>query len=314
MSDPYLLAVSLLSTGPVSAPPPPIPQNPLENLLTIFAANDVGLSEAAETENIIPTVESLGPEFSEFSTLESSFPTPASGSQLYQQRLAALNRGTLYTRLNPNSFQSLWEKASNRPTHQHWKQLLQKEAQALAQGQGNNRLNVLVGDSLSLWFPSQLLPQGKFWLNQGISGENSTQVLQRIQAFEETRPETIYVMVGINDLRQGASDETILANIRQIVQNLRKSHPEAEVIVQSILPTRLASIPSDRIRRLNREIIFIAKHEGASYLNLHRLFVDADGLLRQELTTDGLHLNRKGYQVWQTGLKLAESWLALSRD
>ncbi|MEC4984120.1 MAG: GDSL-type esterase/lipase family protein [Oscillatoria sp. PMC 1068.18] len=313
MSDPYLLTLSLLSTGPISAPPPPIPQNSLDHLLTVFAANDARLSETVETEKIIPSVESLPPEFSDFSPVEPASVSPVSGSQLYQQRLAALKSGKLYTRLNPNSFQSVWEKAQNQPTHQQWQQLLQQEAQALAKGQGKNRLNVLVGDSLSMWFPSQLLPQGKFWLNQGISGENSTQVLQRIPAFEKTRPETIYVMVGINDLRQGATDETILSNIRQIVQNLRASHPETEVVVQSILPTRLASLPGDRIRRLNREIIFIAKQEGASYLNLHRLFVDADGQLRADLTTDGLHLNRKGYQVWQNGLDTAESWLALNR-
>lgn len=256
--------------------------------------------------------------------------SPTSGTQFYYQRLAALKTGKIYTRLPADSFQSLWTKGTatkelllQKPTHEQWIRLLAQEAKAIAQGQGDNRLGIFVGDSLSMWLPTQGLPGGKLWLNQGISGENSSQILNRLSAFAQTRPDTIYVMAGTNDLRQGVSDEVILNNLRQIVSRLRINHPQAQVVVESILPTRLSSMASDteaaerlqasRIRNLNQQIAAIAQQEKAGYLNLNALFADSEGQMRPELTTDGIHLTSRGYQVWQDAIYYAESVMAVNR-
>jgi lysophospholipase L1-like esterase len=83
--------------------------------------------------------------------------------------------------------------------------------------------------------------------------------------------------------------------------------------MQSILPTRLSAIPNQRIRNLNQQIAVIAKQEGAGYLNLNALFADGQGQIGEDLTTDGLHLTRRGYEVWQEGLQYAESLIAANR-
>lgn len=230
-------------------------------------------------------------------------PRPASGSQLYHQRLAALRAGTMYTRLPANSFYPAWINATRQPTHEQWLNLLAQEARVMARGQGNNRLTVVIGDSLSLWIPSEQLPMDRFWLNQGISGDTSAGVLRRLSAFSQTRPSTIHVMVGVNDLRRGASDEEVLANLRQIMRRLRQNHPQAQVFVHSVLPTRLAAIPGDRIYRINQQLAAIAQQEEVNYTDLLTTFADGNGNLRQELTTDGLHLNPLGYATWQLALQ-----------
>ncbi|AFY37990.1 lipolytic protein G-D-S-L family [[Leptolyngbya] sp. PCC 7376] len=235
---------------------------------------------------------------------------PSSNPQLFSQRVNALKAGQLYTRLKGNSFETAWAGARQQPTHQEWQNLLQQEAKSVATGQGNNRLGVLVGDSLSMWFPSDLLPEGKLWLNQGISGENTSQVLQRLNALDRVRPETIYVMAGVNDLKQGASDATVLNNTRAIIRRLRYQHPYATIVLQSLLPTRMAYLSPDRAIRLNNKLQAIAGEENAGYLNLHALFVDQEGKMRQDLSTDGLHLNRQGYKVWQQAMQQAEKWVA----
>ncbi|MBE9125825.1 MULTISPECIES: GDSL-type esterase/lipase family protein [unclassified Coleofasciculus] len=335
MSDPYLLAASLLTVGPVSAPPPStLAPNLLDNLSGLLAAAAARTRESAVThQKMVPLVETSVVEFSKpqatapraVTALATNLPmqpkpqstafSPTSGTQLYYQRLAALKAGKLYTRLSADSFQSAWTKGTlPKPTHEQWKRLLEQEAKAIAKGQGDNRLAILVGDSLSLWFPSERLPSGQFWLNQGISGENSSQILQRLSAFSQTRPDTIYVMAGTNDLRQGVSDRVILDNTRQILRRLRQNHPQAQVVVQSILPTRLQAIPSDRIRNLNQQIGAIAQQEEAGFLNLHSLFVNEEGQLRRELTTDGIHLAKQGYNVWQEALQYTQSWIALNQS
>ncbi|MBN3870020.1 SGNH/GDSL hydrolase family protein [Nostoc sp. JL33] len=231
----------------------------------------------------------------------------ASGNQLYYQRLAALKTGQIYTRVDTDNLRSLWESIKKRQlTYDDWKSLLALEARAIAQGQGANHLSILVGDSLSMWFPREKLPTGKLWLNQGISGDTSSGVLKRLGAFSATRPNVIYIMAGINDLRKGASDETILRNYRRIIRRLRQAHPQAQIIVESILPTRLPKLSNSRIRHINIQLTLIAKQEGANYLNIYSWFTDMEGNLRPELTTDGLHLSQEGYDVWRSALQQIE--------
>lgn len=360
MSDPYLLAASLITAGgPIPVPPPPtLPPTFPNSLSALLASAATGVLQSAVTNKIAPILETTSPEFSQSqaNATELRQPTPPgfippvltlpaaqaateqvtnlqtlpkpqpiasrsiSGNQMYLQRLAALKAGKTYTRLKSDSFQSLWAKGGGtealfqQPTHEQWIRLLDLEAKAIAKGQGANRLSILLGDSLSMWFPSEWLPYSQLWLNQGISGENTSQILKRLSAFSQTRPDTIYVMAGTNDLRQGASDRVILSNLSQIVRRLRQNHPQAKVIVQSVLPMRLPAIPNERIRNLNQQIAIVARQQGAGYLNLNTLFADEQGEMRQALTTDGIHLTLRGYEVWQEALNYAESVLAASRS
>lgn len=199
-------------------------------------------------------------------------------------------------------------------TYQQWVTQLGREAEALAMNRPS-KLTVLVGDSLSMWFPTKLLPIDRIWLNQGISGETSVGLLKRLQIFDRTQPDAVFVMIGINDLLKGASDEGILDNQRQIIRDLRWAHPKAQIVIQSILPhggeqstwenrDRLLAISNSRIREINQRLKEIAGTENALYLDLYPMFTDAEGNLQIELSTDGLHLNDRGYLVWRSALQL----------
>ena len=229
-------------------------------------------------------------------------PYPASGDQLFAFRAAALQAGEMYTRTSPQQYQQQWQRSTTRASYQQWQELLAQEAAIMAHSQGNNRLTILVGDSLSLWLPTDRLCRNRFWLNQSISGETSGQILNRLHYFRATRPDQIHVMAGINDLKNGASDGEIIRNLHQMLVRLRQQHPGAQLVIYSILPTRLDSLPSDRIRTLNQHIAYIAHQQGAQFSDLQTSFADSQGLLRQDLTTDGLHLSRQGYEVWQAAL------------
>lgn len=317
MRDFYLLAASLLIglTVPTSALPrlsalKPEHYQPFLNRKNGWQKK---LEDAASASDSIPQ---------SFSTpAQSSYNPPQpvrrrliSGSQLYYERLAALKAGYIYTRLANDKVQSLLiTRRKPKLTYQDWKRLLALEARAMTKGQGKNRLSIMLGDSLSLWFPTNGLPNGKLWLNQGISGDTSTGILTRLSAFSATKPEAIYLMAGVNDLRKGTSDKIILSNHRRIVRRLKITHPNSHIIIQSILPTRRPKIPNTRIRNLNGQLARIAKEEGVNYVNIHKWFTDFKGDLRQELTTDGLHLSLNGYEVWQAAIEQIEKKLAISK-
>ncbi|WP_016951324.1 SGNH/GDSL hydrolase family protein [Anabaena sp. PCC 7108] len=275
--------------------------------------------QSATTQKIVPSLDVLLAQVKNYvlptpikSSLNlSSQPTnqiPASGNQLYYLRLASLRMGQIYTRVDDDEdLQASWKSSKKQKlSYEDWKDLLAMEARAISQGQGTNRLSILVGDSLSMWFPKDKLPAGKLWLNQGISGDSSIGVFKRLAAFSVTKPEVIYLMVGINDLLKGASDLSILRTQRLIIRRLRQEHPKSRIIVQSILPIRRTKIPNSRIRHLNTQIAVIAKQEGANYLNIHNWFTDVQGNLLPELTTDGVHLSPEGYDVWRSALQQIE--------
>ncbi|MEH2301536.1 MAG: SGNH/GDSL hydrolase family protein [Nostoc sp.] len=236
-----------------------------------------------------------------------------------QQRLAAFFGGVITSpepiNLN-NSPQIVTPDLGRRHqlTYQEWLNILKQEAKVAAD-QRTPHLSILAGDSLSLWFPPELLPEGKNWLNQGISGETSNGLLKRLKIFDRTQPELIFVMIGINDLIGGMSDGVILDNQRQIISYLRKAHPTAQIIVQSILPhgaeeatwkgrEKLQTIANSRIRQLNQQLQSISTKKGVKYLDLYPLFTNKQGNLRREFTTDGLHLSPEGYIVWRSALQI----------
>ena len=231
-----------------------------------------------------------------------TYARPQNGGQMYQFRLASLRSGQLFTRVSPQRYQQDWQQPSANPTHQDWRALLKQEAAVLARAQGGNRLSIVVGDSLGLWLPAEPLPRDRFWLNQSISGETTTQMLSRLHYFSQTRPQTIHIMAGINDLKNGASDFQVLDNFQRMLNYLHQQHPQAEIVVYSILPTRWNNLPSHRIRHLNRTLGHLARYQGARFVDLQPSFADGQGQLRRELTTDGLHLTIAGYDLWRTAL------------
>jgi lysophospholipase L1-like esterase len=198
--------------------------------------------------------------------------------------------------------------------YQQWLDLLTLEAQRVAQEKPDH-LNLLLGDSISLWFPPELLPPDTVWLNQGISGETSRGLLKRLNIVDQTKPQKIFIMIGINDLLQGMKDDSVVANHLLIIRYLRKVHPQSKIIVQSILPhsgknatwegkDKLLKIPNERIQKINGRLQKIAEAEKVIFLDLYPLFADENGDLRMEFSTDGLHLTSTGYEIWRSTLQV----------
>ncbi|WOD41666.1 GDSL-type esterase/lipase family protein [Nodosilinea sp. E11] len=227
---------------------------------------------------------------------------PVTGAQLYQLRTATLAAGTLYTQVIPQRYQDQWQRSLDHPTYDQWQALLTAEAEAVARIQEERSLTVVVGDSIALWLPVDQLPPGQLWLNQSISGETTHHMLRRLHYFAATRPRAIHIMAGINDLKNGATEAEVVDNLDQMLTRLKRQHPQARLVVYSILPTRLTELPSDRIQRVNHRLAALAATQGATFIDLHPTFSDSQGQLRPELTTDGLHLSPQGYNLWRAAL------------
>lgn len=151
-------------------------------------------------------------------------------------------------------------------------------------------------------------------LNRGIGGDCAQGVLDRLHQILPGRPETVCLMIGVNDLANGCSPDSIADVVGQILQRIRTESPSTRICLQSILPfnesfgrySRLTG-KTELVPQTNKLLKALAKQYKAEFLNLFPLFTESkqSHALRADLATDGLHLNEDGYRIWQEALRKA---------
>ncbi len=155
---------------------------------------------------------------------------------------------------------------------------------------------VFVGDSITAGARWPEVFPGRPVRNRGINGDTTTGVLERLGPIVGGRPDTIFLMIGSNDLGLGRSVDETVDNIEEIVRRIRLESPRTRIVLQSVLP-RERELAED-VSRLNDGIRSVAFRSGLAYVDLVRAFADESGQLRRELTNDGLHLLGPGYALW----------------
>ena len=157
---------------------------------------------------------------------------------------------------------------------------------------------VMLGDSITdnaEWsdlFPSKLIS------DQGISGDTTTGVLNRMDLVYKANPEKVFVMLGINDITEGKNINEIKNNYQKIVNQLVKRN--IKVHIQSTL------FVGSESRRLNNEVTELNEMlEKFSHTSEQVTYVDVndalgnDTYLSENYSYDGLHLNGEGYKAWR---------------
>ena len=167
---------------------------------------------------------------------------------------------------------------------------------------------VFLGDSITdSWRLDQYFT-GKPFVNRGISGQITGQMLARTKPdVLDLQARAVVVLGGTNDLARGVPDATIRHNLEAIGM-LAEASGVAPVMA-SILPVndydedthpryRRTTLRSPaRIAELNRWLASLCQSKGWTYLDYHAPMVDSNRRLRKELSDDGLHPNSEGYKV-----------------
>jgi lysophospholipase L1-like esterase len=167
---------------------------------------------------------------------------------------------------------------------------------------------VFFGDSITdIWRLDQFF-QGKPYINRGIGGQTTSQMLVRFrQDAIDLQPRVVVILAGTNDIAGNTgpiSNEGIEGNFASLAE-LARAHG-IQVVFASVLPVSnytprsqefFASRPADRILALNRWLRDYCATEHLVYLDYFSAMVDERGMLRRELADDGLHPNKMGYDV-----------------
>lgn len=142
----------------------------------------------------------------------------------------------------------------------------------------------------------QKLFKGKRVVNMGFGWDRLENMLWRVMhgELDGFQAESIFMMMGTNNLQQN-SDAEIVEGICQVLAMVRDKQPGARLHVVKILPRRGFEV---RLNNLNDLLDARLKNEpGVRVIDLTSLLLRKDGTLKEELFLDGLHPNRKGYEV-----------------
>ena len=170
---------------------------------------------------------------------------------------------------------------------------------------------VFIGDSITEHYPIERYFRAldTECYNRGISGDTTDWLLSRLQvSLFDLAPSRVVLMIGTNDINLGRSAEEIGERYALLLDTISKQLPDAEVFCVSIIPqnekySEDASANNLRIMKANEIIKSLSGTHGYTYVDLYSELTDDDGLLSSELSTDGLHLNRRGYRVWTPIMK-----------
>ncbi len=141
--------------------------------------------------------------------------------------------------------------------------------------------------------------------NRGICGDTTEGILNRINNIVESKPQKIFLMIGINDLSQGRKVGDVLNSYKLILKTLQEQTPKTKVFIQSLLPVNTQSFPnrnselSEKVIKVNATLKQLAKEFSFQYIDLYSSFLDSNHQLDAQYTSDGVHLNGQGYLIWK---------------
>jgi len=230
----------------------------------------------------------------------------------FAARSLAVQEGFLFAWDSQKIPQSAWKGATYTPDDDDWRILLRDEAQLV----GSQKVHLLLGDSLTFWFPQEWLPQNEKFLNLGIAGNSTSKLLMRLEDYQHLQPQWIFLLIGINDYLFPLPHLNGIEEIRnhalfqteEMIKNLKQYFPRSHFAFISLLPTDGTKVANGNIQVHNKALEKLAQKYQSTYLNVNPwLTKEKQGLegpqLAPHLSIDGLHLNFKGYGEYSKALE-----------
>jgi lysophospholipase L1-like esterase len=190
-------------------------------------------------------------------------------------------------------FQKLWSERRS-----GWSNRVQQDQHAL----------VFLGDSITQGWGDDL--KGAFpgvkVANRGISGDTTRGMLIRLHDDVcALNPSGIVLLMGTNDLEEGAEPETIAGNLKLILAELKEHNGKMPIVLCQVFPSSpTKKRPADKIKQLNG--LYAAAVKGDPQVTLIEtwtLFADAQGDAKPAEFPDLLHPNDAGYANWAAALR-----------
>lgn len=147
---------------------------------------------------------------------------------------------------------------------------------------------------------------GKPYINRGISGQTTPQILIRFQQdVISLNPAVVVILAGINDIAENTGPipiENTFGNIVAMAQ-LAKQH-KIKVVLSSVLPAydfrwRPGLHPAEKVIKLNALIRSYCTTNNMVYVDYYSGMADERKGLNKKFTEDGVHPTLAGYKIME---------------
>ncbi len=199
-----------------------------------------------------------------------------------------------------------WEARHQQQLKEDWPWLGKfREADAsLAPPAPNENRVVFMGDSITEGWHLDLSFPGKPYINRGISGQTTPQMVLRFrQDVIDLQPKVVIILAGTNDIAGNTGPETpeqIEENLASMADLATANH--IRVVFCSITPVfdypwTPGLTPAPKIDAINAWLRGYALAKGYVYVDYHSAMKDAKDGLPLSLSHDGVHPLPAGYAV-----------------
>jgi lysophospholipase L1-like esterase len=178
---------------------------------------------------------------------------------------------------------------------------------------------VFMGDSITDGWPLAEAFPGRPYVNRGISGQTTAQMLVRIYPdVVALRPAAMILLAGTNDIAANNGPQTldmIEQNVMAMVELAQVHH--IKVILCALTPIsgkQSEHRPPADILKLNAWLRAYAATTRSAFVDYHSAVVDAQGEFRSGYSDDGLHPNARGYQLMKAAVSKALDDVAMSKQ
>lgn len=173
---------------------------------------------------------------------------------------------------------------------------------------------IFIGDSIVEYYPLQeLLQTDKRLVNRGIRGYKTDLLLENLDAhlFGQAL-DKVFILIGTNDIGKEMPQTETLANLEVVIQEISRDYPLAQIQLLSVLPVNedpayksaVYVRSNEKILALNQAYRKMASaYMNVQFIDLYDAFLDEEGQLRPDYTTDGLHLTIAGYVALSKALQ-----------
>ncbi len=166
---------------------------------------------------------------------------------------------------------------------------------------------VFFGDSITHYWEKDMdaaFP-GLKWANRGIAGDTTRGLLLRLEHdVLALNPSAIVLLIGTNDIEEGARNDTITRNVELLVERIQDHSRAVPIILNLVFPSSpQKERPRTYISDLNDRYRAAFKGDPqVIILDTWTLFADAEGNAKLEEMPDLLHPNELGYAKWRNAL------------
>ena len=142
-------------------------------------------------------------------------------------------------------------------------------------------------------------------VNTGFGGSQTSDLLYYVyDLIYRYHPTKVFIYEGDNDIASGKSADVIMAEMEELVRRINEFDPSMEIVLISPKPSIARWDQRGKYQRLNKRLkLWADETPKLQYVDVWDVMVDQNKLNRDLFLEDGLHMNAKGYAIWQNAIK-----------